>query len=423
MTVVEPTVTAPAAQPRERLPLLGPLRIRDFRVLFSGETISVLGDQFHFVALAWLALQLTGSGLVLGTVLMTAGIPRAIFMLVGGAFSDRFSPRTLMLVSNAIRAIVVGGLAALVLSGNAQLWQLYVLAGVFGIVDAFFYPAMTAIVPMVVDERRLPAANALMEGMRQLSSLVGPVLAGLLVQAVSTGPAFAIDALSFAVAALFLMAVRGGRRAGNADHPDVGSAVRDGLRYALADPAIRSLLLLTAALNLAFGGPIMVGLPWLAEIRFAEGPAAYGLMIAGWGAGAVVGTVVAGSLPRVANLGHVVLALGLVLGIGLAAIGFAPGVPIAFAVLAVMGLAGGFLNVRIIAWLQSRVDPSMIGRVMSLLMLAGLGLAPLSYAVAGALVDIHATLMFVVAGLIIVAAVAIGLVNGVAPRMSEEEPA
>ena len=108
---LSPTV-APAThrrpKPETGPALLRPLRIRDFRLLFAGETISVLGDQFHFVALTWLALQLTGSGLVLGTVLMTAAIPRAVFMLVGGAFSDRFSPRTLMLLSNAIRAVVVG---------------------------------------------------------------------------------------------------------------------------------------------------------------------------------------------------------------------------------------------------------------------------------------------------------------------------
>src|SRR5919106_3360853 len=102
-----------APSPADRGPaMLRPLRIRDFRLLFSGETVSVLGDQFHFVALAWLALQLTGSGLALGTVLMTAAIPRAAFMLIGGAFSDRFSPRTLMLASNAIRAVLVGVLAA-----------------------------------------------------------------------------------------------------------------------------------------------------------------------------------------------------------------------------------------------------------------------------------------------------------------------
>lgn len=420
MQAAEPTL---AAAPRERLPLIGPLRNRDFRLVFSGETISVLGDQFHFVALAWLALQLTGSGLALGTVLMTAGIPRAIFVLVGGAFSDRFSPRNLMLISNAIRAVLVGGLAALVLSGNAELWQLYVLAAAFGIVDAFFYPAMSTIVPMVIDERRLPAANALLEGMRQLSGLVGPVLAGLLVQYVSTGPAFAIDAVSFAIATLFLLAVRGGKRAVAAEHPDFIAAVRDGLRYAFGDPAIRSLLLLVAAVNLAFSGPINVGLPWLAEFRFDEGPAAYGIMIAGFGAGALLGTIAAGSLPRVTNLGFVMLGLAFVLGVALAAIAVAPSVPVALGILAVIGLGAGFLNVRIVAWLQARVESSMIGRVMSLLMLSSLGLAPISYAVAGALVDVHASLMFAVSGAIVVAAVGIGLVNGVGQRMREEATA
>ena len=97
---------------------------------------------------------------MLGTVLMTAAIPRAAFMLLGGAFSDRFSPRTLMLLSNVIRGIAVGILAALVLTGRAELWHLYVLAGIFGIVDAFFYPAMNTIVPMLVPERQLAPANA-----------------------------------------------------------------------------------------------------------------------------------------------------------------------------------------------------------------------------------------------------------------------
>ena len=152
--------TSAETSPETGPALLRPLRIRDFRLLFTGETISVLGDQFHFIALTWLALQLTGSGLVLGTVLMTAAIPRAAFMLLGGAFSDRFSPRTLMLLSNVIRGIAVGILAALVLSGRAELWHLYVLAGIFGIVDAFFYPAMNTIVPMLVPERQLAPANA-----------------------------------------------------------------------------------------------------------------------------------------------------------------------------------------------------------------------------------------------------------------------
>ena len=100
------TEPAQPAQRSGRFAILGPLRLRDFRLVFGGESISLLGDQFHFVALAWLTLQLTGSGVALGTVLMAAAIPRAVFMLVGGAMSDRISPRSLMLASNAIRGVV-----------------------------------------------------------------------------------------------------------------------------------------------------------------------------------------------------------------------------------------------------------------------------------------------------------------------------
>ena len=221
--------------------LLQPLRLRDFRLVFAGESISLIGDQFHFVALAWLTLQLTGSGLALGTVLMVAAIPRAIFMLVGGALSDRLSPRTLMLASNALRSVVVGIVAVLVLTGNAELWHLFVLAGIFGVVDAIFHPALNTIVPMLVSDRLLPPANALVQVMAQLSGLIGPAVAGVVVAAVQTGPAFAVNAVSFAVAALALALVRGGRRSIGEEH--VGAAddglirtIGSGLAYAWNDP-------------------------------------------------------------------------------------------------------------------------------------------------------------------------------------------
>lgn len=405
-------------------PLLRPLADRDFRLLFSGETISVLGDQFHFVALAWLALQLTGSGLVLGTVLMTAAIPRAILMLVGGAFSDRFSPRTLMLTSNLVRGLVVGTLAALVLTDNAQLWQLYLLAGVFGIVDAFFFPAMHTIMPMLVTERQLPAANALVQGAEQLAALIGPALAGLLVAAVQTGPAFAIDAASFLVAALALALLRGGRRSGplTADGSSRGilGTIGGGIAYAWADPALRSLILVIAAINFAFTGPVSVGMAWLAEVRFDGGPAAFGFLLAGYGGGAVVGAIVAGSLAVVPRLGAIVVAISALLGLGLAGIGLAPNVPVALAIMTAMGVLVGFTSVRVRSWIQARVPDEVRGRVMSVVMLGSFGTAPVSFAAAGALVDAGATTaMFVGAGGIMIAAGLAGVAWGLPGGMSQ----
>jgi MFS family permease len=411
---------APSGGPQ----LLLPLRLRDFRLVFAGESVSLVGDQFHFVALAWLTLQLTGSGLALGGVLTAAAIPRAVFMLIGGALSDRVSPRSLMLASNALRAVVVGVVAALVLTGNAELWQLFVLAAIFGTVDAVFHPALNTIVPMLVKDRLLPPANALVQIMQQLSGLIGPVLAGLVVAAIQTGPAFAVDAASFAIATLTLLLVQGGRRAS----PSSGEApasllanIGSGLSYAWRDPAVRSLILLVAAFNLAFTGPLLVGLPYLADTRFG-GPAALGILFAAWGAGALIGAILAGSIRRVPRLGLVTLLVAVGLGIGVALVGNAPSLALALPVMGAVGLGAGFINVRVIAWLQARTPEAMRGRIMSLLMLGAVGLAPISLAVAGAIIDFGAvSSMFWVAGGMVVVAALVAVVSGVPGQMVDTE--
>lgn len=424
---VNATPVAAEAAPTTGPRLTQPLRERDFRLVFTGETISLLGDQFHFVALAWLTLQLTGSGLALGTVLTVAAIPRVVFMLLGGALSDRMSPRTLMLASNAIRAVVVAIVATLVLTGNAQLWQLYVLAGIFGIVDAFFYPAMNTIVPMLVTESLLSPANALIQGTQQLTGLIGPALAGIVIAAVQTGPAFAIDAASFAVAAGALVLVRGGRRlpaAETAHGEGLLATIRSGVAYAWRDPAVRALILLTAAFNFAFTGPIAVGLPYLSDVRFGGGSIAFGVLLSVFGAGALLGAILAGSLRHVPQLGAVVLGLAAILGVELALLGIVPNLPLALPIGVTMGVGVGFLNVRVISWLQARTPEAMRGRVMSLLMLGSQGLGPFSLVLAGVLIDFGAVpVMYAVAGGIIVLAVVAGVASGVPAQMQDEADA
>ncbi|HET8776818.1 MAG TPA: MFS transporter [Candidatus Limnocylindria bacterium] len=427
MTDAVTVASIPATEETGRGPaLLQPLRERDYRLVFAGETVSVLGDQFHFVALAWLALQLTGSGLALGTVLMTAAIPRAVFMLVGGAFSDRFSPRSLMLVSNVIRGVVVAAIAGLVLTGRAELWHLYVLAGIFGVVDAFFYPALNTIIPMLVPGRLLAPANAAIQGSMQVTGLIGPALAGATIALLTTGSAFVVDAASFGVAALAVFLVRGGRRAAphaSDERENVLASIGGGLRAAWSDAAVRGTLVLIVAVNLAFTGPVSVGLPWLAQERFGGGSAAFGVLFSVWGGGALIGSVIGGSIDRVPRFGFVMLAVAATIGIGLALLGLAPNQVAAMAIIGPTGVLIGFVNVQYIAWLQGRAPEHLRGRMMSLVMLASVGLAPVSLAVAGALIDLGAaTLMYVVAGGIVVAAVLVGVAWRV-PAAMEREPA
>jgi MFS family permease len=412
-----------------RVPILGPVELRDFRLLWAGEGISLLGDQFHFVALATLVFALTGSGLALGTVLVAAAIPRAALMVFGGALTDRFSPRSLMIGSNVLRSVVVGVVAILVLSGRAELWHLVVLAVIFGSVDALFFPALNTIIPMLVPSERLPAANGLVQVTNQFSHLVGPALAGVVVAAIGTGPAFAFDAASFGLAAVALLAIQGGRRLarpaptedGSTAAPSILASIRVGAAYAFGDPGIRAVILLSAALNLATSGPIAVGLAWLANVRFEGGAALLGLMFAGYGAGAVIGAVVGGSTARPRRFGMVVLGLAMVLGIQVAALGLAPNALLASAGLVVAGLASGYLNVSVISWLQERSDPDLLGRVMSLVMLGAVGLQPVSLAIAGVLVDAYATPMYLLAGGLILAAVAVALIGGAHATLDEKE--
>ena len=402
--------------------LLRPLRLRDFRLLFTGETISLIGDQFHFVALAWLALELTGSGLVLGSVLLVAGLPRMVLVLVGGALADRISPRSVMLVSNGLRTGVVALLAVLVISERVELWMLYPFALFFGAVDAFFWPAQGTIVPMLVDEDDLPAANGLTQGSQQLTGLIGPALAGLFVAAVGTGWAFGLDAASFAVAALAIYLIVGGRRPASTGEAEPGllRTIGAGVGYAWRDPAIRSLLLISAAANFALSGPITVGLAWMANSRFDAGASGFGFMLAAFGAGALAGAIVAGSLGRVRELGWVTLGVSAAIAVGLALIGIAPSVLTVMVIAAAVGIGIGFVNVRIVAWLQARTPQAMIGRVMSLAMMGGVIMSPISLALAGLLVDLgFATPMFVGAGALVVVTTVAGIVWGVPEQMRE----
>src|SRR2546423_3906340 len=165
-----------------------------FRKLWIATTLSLFGDFFSYIALAWLVLQLTGSSLALATVLIVQALPRAVLMLVGGALADRLSSRLTMLGSMALRALFVAPLALLVLTGRVQMWQVYAIAVVFGVVDAFFMPARSSILPQVVGDRELEPGNAVLNVTAQASVILGPILGGVIVAVLGIGWAVGADA-------------------------------------------------------------------------------------------------------------------------------------------------------------------------------------------------------------------------------------
>lgn len=391
------------------------LRNHNFRLLWIGEGISLLGDQFYLIALPWLVLSLTGNPLAVGTVLAMAGIPRALFMLVGGALTDRFTPRKLMINSNLARMILTGLLAALVMANLIQLWMLYVSALLFGFVDAFFFPAQTSIVPKLLDKNQLQAGNALIHGTAQLSLFVGPLAAGAAISLLdrsahsTTGIAlaFALDSLSFvaSIAALSLMRIHNGDTGAAKALGGVLGSIRAGLSYVWHDPTLRIVFPITMGLNILINGPFAVGIPVISRTRFPEGAAAFGLIMSLFGGGALTGTLLAGVLPKLSKKWLCTVSLSVIslMGVGLAVIGLSSTMYVAAVSALVMGIANGYANINLITWLQLKVAPEMTGRVMSLVMFAAIGLNPISTALAGALIGLNLTVLLVCAGLLMTA--------------------
>ncbi len=412
-------------------PFLSLFKLRDFRLLWIGEAISVIGDQFYLIALPWLVLQLTGDALVMGTVLALAAVPRALFMLLGGALTDRFSPRIVMLVSNLARMVLVLALAGLVLTGTIQIWMIYLLALLFGLADAFFYPAQSAIVPRLVANDQLQPANALMQGTWQLSLFAGPVLAGFLISIMAGDPAavgggdlrgvgfaFIIDALTFLASALTLWFVNDRvndlhEQKSAGDDESLLTAIIAGLRAMWQDVSLRTFFILIAISNFLIVGPLSIGVPVLAATRFAGGASAFGMIMSAYGAGSLLGTILAGLLPRPAAK-RMGIILGLIwsgLGLGVLALGLAPSTMSAAVITFFMGLANGYVVILFITWLQRRTSAAMLGRMMSLLMFASIGLQPLSNMVTGALVELNAQVLFVSFGALMVVLTLLFLLN------------
>ena len=399
----------------------GPLANRNFRLLAAGQFTSATGDSCYAVALPWLTLTGHGGAVLLGAVLACYGVPRTALIPVGGLLSDLVGARTLMLVADAIRCLLIGVLALVALSHRATLLDLGPVAALTGASEGLFIPPSYALMPSLLPPAQLQAGNAIASAAAEGGNLIGPALAGPLVSILGPTWAFAADAASFAVSAATLALIpdreAGGRlerlkrRGGRADRA-VQADGGDERLWPLVrrERLLQIMLVVVIVANLASDGALEVATPTLAHHRY--GAIGYAAMMACLGAGSVAGNL-AGMRGRVAFRAcgrvrpAVRSALSFVLeGAAIVALPFLGGLTGAAIAAFVLGLANGFGNLLLITLLQQWAPPALLGRVMSLIMLAAWGTLPLSAVVAGALVhDFGPAPYFPVAGSIVIIAV------------------
>jgi MFS family permease len=374
----------------------GPLKVRNFNLLFGGQTISVIGDALYMVALPWLVLTTGGSTQELGIVLAAYGIPRAVCMLVGGWLSDRIGPRRLMLIADAVRLLLVGLLAAIAMGGRPTLLQLCAIAVPLGAFGGAFMPASQAILPETLSPDELQAGNGLMMASRQGANLIGSAMAGVVVAAFTTAAALAIDAGTFLVSALSLALMRtthraapgAGKQEASRENP-VSNVQAQAEQISLwsflrTSRLIQGTLLIFMVIGLVSGGLIEVALPALVHGPLHGNAGGYGIILAAWGAGAFVGAILAGALGKRQHKGIIMLLAGMLMA---ALIALLPtwGIVGAIVCMLIAGVAGSIVNVVLFTAVQRAIPSHLMGRVIGLLLFGSFGVYPLSVALAGVL--------------------------------------
>lgn len=397
-------------------------RDRNFSWLAAGALISMVGDQFTLIALPWLVLKMTGDPLVLGTVLAVTSIPRALFILVGGALVDRHSPKRVLMLTKCVNTVLLGVLAALVFANRLSLPLVYALAFGIGLSTAFSIPAATSMMPHVVAREQLQRANSMMMGMRQLSFFIGPLLAGGLIAlfggsggAVEDGQglglAFTLDALTFALSAWTLSRVimRAQQRSAPERPLSMWQSVGEGLRYCWNNRNLRICFSYWAAIALFITGPVHVAVPVLAE-HLGDSAAAFGLLAGAHGAGTLLGMVTTGIRPnlRFGSFGTTLLVIDGVIGLLFMPLGHIDATWQGSVLLLVIGTLGGIVQINVYTWLQQAAPPALLGRTMAMFMFIFMGIAPLSSALTGLLMrSITLPQLFAVCGALLVVIVAI----------------
>lgn len=364
------------------------LKHRNYRLFFSGQTISLIGTWLTRVAASWLAYRLSHSALVLGLVSFASLIPTFVIAPFAGVLADRWNKHRVLVLTQVCAALQSAALAALTISGRMTIPYLIGLSVVQGLINAFDMPVrQSLLVEMIEDRRDLPNAIALNSSMVNFARLVGPSLAGILIASIGEGGCFAIDAVSYlAVIATLLMMSFKPKPHARPEQKHLLLELKDGFTYAGRSPAILSVLALLALVSF-MGVPYMTLLPMIVTERLAGDARVLGYLTAASGLGALTGVLFLASRRSVLGLGRIIFVSSLVFGTGLILFGFSHSIWLSMGMTLIAGMGMMVQMAATNTVLQSIVEENKRGRVMSLFLMAFTGTAPFGSLFGGFMAD------------------------------------
>ncbi len=384
---------------------------RNVVLFFSGQLTSRLGDAVRLVAVPWLLLQLTGSPLALGLGGIAGVLPFLIFGLFGGIAADRFDRRRLMIVADLIRAGLAMLIPALLAVGALAPWHIYLATFLSGVAGTFFYPAQTALLPMITSRAELVRVNAAFSLGRQIFNLVGTGAAGLIVAVIGPAPALVFDGATFAVSALSSIAIR--IRDEQERSPETPTSIlgdlRDGARFMATHTIPRVLVLVAVVFNGAHLPAMGTFLPLFVADALRADAAAFGAILSADSAGLILGFLAVVPLSKRFRPGQMLAGGILLLGVGMVAFSSASSLPEALAIAFLMGLAGSATNPTASALLQGAVPSEVRGRLAAAMIMAAYLLSSVGMIVGPPAIDALGLRTYYVLNAAIVLAIGLGL--------------
>lgn len=407
--------------------VLRSLKHRPFALLWSGQTISRLGDSFYRIALAWWVLEKTGSATAMGTVLIFTQIPLLIFLLIGGVVVDRFPRIRIMFISDVLSGLIITFIAVFSWLDVLEIWHIYVASLLFGFVEAFFFPAYQAVIPQLTPPDMLTSANSLNGLSGRITGIVGPSIGAALVATGGTSLTFALDALSFFVSALFVFPLLRGNALeafGVDKTPETQSRpksmkeairqgageLRQGFNVIMAVPWIWVTILIYGFVNMTEASPRAVAMPFLIKDDLGADVGLLGIFGSVFSVGFIVGAILLGQFKRLRRRGLMAYLTPLIQGILLLFFGFKFPIPVLIGSMFIYGLTFSVFGLIWNNTLQEMVPHDMLGRVYSIDALGSFVFLPIGFALAGWATDlIGASTVFLIGGASTIVLALIGL--------------
>ena len=374
---------------------------RNFKLFFSGQLVSLSGTWIQTVAMSWLVYRLTNSAFMLGLVTFLSQVPSFFFAPFAGVYVDRWNKHKTLIFTQAVSMLQAFTIAALTLTGSIKIWHIMLLSIVLGLTNAFDMPVRQAfIIEMIEDRKDLGNAIALNSSLVNMTRLIGPAIAGIIVAKFGEGICFTLNGVTFIAVIIALLFMRIKRTKFTNVHRHVFVELKEGFRYSFGFPPIRDMLILLAVLSFAIM-QYTVLMPVFAKDILKGGSDTLGFLMASIGVGAFIGAIYLASRKSVLGLGKIMAISTFLFGVTIIIFAFSKNFILSMIILLFAGVGFIALLATSNTILQTVTDDDKRGRVMSFYTMAFMGIAPFGSLAAGAMADrIGGPLTIMISGVI-----------------------